>query len=283
MVQLKTSTLVLASVIASYAYGSVGAREHRIRELPNELEVRGLDLDHLLTRVAIFEDLHERGVFDSEPDNKAHESAVSQAPEGVVGFFKDVGKFVRRCAHTYWTRMVENAGIFDARQLVEHRSRHRFEAGDVQLRGLDAEYSELEARHHADWHKWRRQFEGGHQVMSRGFDEDSQLEARNHHDWSKWRRRFENNREVLTRSLNDHSNVEAREDTPELLPRMSWFGKALLIYRDIKNPQLEKRSAQQHPGELMYRELMEDLEVLERAYDDYMEERGFDGDLDELD
>jgi len=39
----------------------------------------------------------------------------------------------------------------------------------------------------------------------------------------------------MVRRDSSPSNLAARDDQ-DLLPRMSWYGKALLIYRDVKHP-----------------------------------------------
>jgi len=249
MVQFKVSALLLATVIASYGHGLVGARRHYARNvlaLEFELASRGVDIEDVV------EGLIARGMLDSEATENDTREVEELESRDAIGFFKDVGRFVQKVARCYWEEVKRDVSFLNMRTYV-----HKHEHG----KGARGAEGDLESRNH---HLHRHQFVAGLPVAARHLD----------------------SRKVHRHQFQDGHAVRSVEDSSELMPRMSWFSKALLIYRDIKNPDMaiEKRDVPDPDIEVIYRALLEELDVTERELEDYLDYRGFnDLYLDELD
>lgn len=237
MVQFKASSLVLVAAIAGYAQTSFA----------RQLDVRDFEEDRLSTREfqdrvirAVVEALLGRS-FDlesSESTTRDFEDVEQRSPEPVTNFFKGIGQFVKRAFRAYWREMQDDMKFLDLRRLHSHPEtdfrarRRRLEGDQLETRSELQDFrsrrrrfsdGQLVRRHHQDdYRDRRRRFANGEIV--RRHHQDSYLDRR---------RRFANGE--MVRRDSSPSNLAARDDQ-DLLPRMSWYGKALLIYRDVKHP-----------------------------------------------
>jgi len=211
MVQFKASSLVLVAAIAGYAQTSVLARRSSVREYREDaLSTRELEKLIIDMRAVVEEALLERRSFESESQTlstRDSEALEQRSPEPVTNFFKGIGQFVKRMAHQYWREMQDDVAWMDLRRKHPHpdtsyRSRrHRMDGNQVDTR-----------KDEEGFRSRRRRIDNGH--VTRRSSQD---------DFQDRRRRFAQGQIV-------------RRQTDELLPRMSWYGKALLIYRDMKHP-----------------------------------------------
>jgi len=262
MVQFKASSLVLVAAIAGYAQTSF-ARQLDVRDFEED----GLSIREFQDRVirAIVEEALLGRSFDlesSEITTRDFEDVEQRSPEPVVNFFKGVGQFVKRAFRAYWREMQDEVSFLDMRKRHPHPDtdfrarRHRMEGDQLESRSELEGFrprrrrfsdDQLVRRHHQDYYcDRRRRFADGEMVRrneetdycSRRRRSANDGPVRRHHQYTYLdrRRRFAYGEMVRRNSFpSDDTSLAAREDQ-DLLPRMSWYGKALLIYRDMKHP-----------------------------------------------
>jgi len=244
MVHLKASSLVLVAAIAGYAQNAVLARRSNVREYREDaLSTRELQDEFI--RAVVGDALLGRSVDlkSSELFTRDSGDLERRSPQPVTNFFKGIGQFVKRVFHEYWREMQDDVKFLDLRRLHPHPEdnfksrRHRMEG------------NEMEARNEAEgFRSRRRRFDNGHLVRRHQDDlrdrrrrfSDGRIVERHHQDtYRDRRRRFSNGRIERGYTSGQDDVLAARQDQDQLEKRMGWYGKALLIYRDMKHPASE--------------------------------------------
>ncbi|EAU81912.2 hypothetical protein CC1G_06123 [Coprinopsis cinerea okayama7 len=249
MVQIKASSLVLAALVAGYAQTLVVAREFTVGDL---IELRSTirDLEQQEQNIrSIVEEILARRATGSNPfselEAREFEDIHARGGEQVAGFFKGIGQFVKRMCSAYWNGMKDDVAILDFRRHPRRITSRKFTDGAPVLESRD-----FPVRIHTNYKQRRRRWSG-----DRIARDTVDLEARTH-DYCDRRRRWEDGH-IATRGYADDSGDLEMRDGADLVPRMSWFGKALLIYRDIKSTpwQNQPRSEPDAETRLLYRDL----------------------------
>lgn len=250
MVQIKASSLVLVAAIASYAQTSVLARRSNVRDY-GEDALSSRELQEQIIRAVVEEALLERS-FDpdsSELTTRDFEVLERRSPEPVTNFFKGIGQFVKRVFREYWREMRDDVSFLDLRRSHPHpranfRSRrHRMEGDQMEARN-DADDFRSRRRRYDNGRLARRSYQEDFRERRRRFS-DGQIATRHHQDNYRDRRRRFSEGHMVRRDAPFADDVLTAREGQELSPRMSWYGKALLIYRDMKHPSsdLGSRSA----------------------------------------
>ena len=263
MVHFKASSLVLVAAIAGYAQNGVLARRSNVREYREDaLSTR--EFQDKFIRAVVEEALLGRS-FDLESSGLSTRDSKDweqRSPEPVTNFFKGVGQFVKRVFRQYWREMQDDVKFLDMRRLHPHPEsnfksrRHRMEGDEMEARSESESFrsrrrrfdnGHLARRHHQDdYRDRRRRFSDGHIV------------GRHHQDtYRDRRRRFSDGHMVRSYASAQDDALTARDNEDQLEKRMGWYGKALLIYRDMKHPASELVSRE--AAELEARELQREL------------------------
>jgi len=253
---------MMVAAIAGYAQTS----------LARQLDTRDFQEDGISTREfqdkvirAIVEEALLGRSFDLESSGSTtrdFEDVERRSPEPVTNFFKGIGQFVKRAFRAYWREMQDDMKLFDLRRLHPHPGtdfrarRRRMEGDQLETRSEFEDFrsrrrrfsdGQLVRRHHQDSYRDRRRRFANGEIVRRHHQDDyrdrrrrfanGEMVRRHHQDSYRDRRRRFANGEMVTRDSTpaDDLTLAAREDH-DLLPRMSWYGKALLIYRDMKHP-----------------------------------------------
>ncbi|KAH6919258.1 hypothetical protein BKA70DRAFT_1417234 [Coprinopsis sp. MPI-PUGE-AT-0042] len=244
MVQFKASSLVLVAAIAGFAQTSVLARRSNVREY-REDGLSSREFREQIIRAVVKEALLERSfnLESSELSRRDSEDLEQRSPEPVTNFFKGIGQFVKRVFHQYWREMQDDVRFLDLRRIHPHpeanfRSRrHRMEGDQMDARN-DADDFRSRRRRYDNGRLVRRSYQEDFRDRRRRFS-DGQVIQRHHQDDYRDRRRRFSQGHIVRGAASSPDDVLATREDQELLPRMSWYGKALLIYRDMKHPTSE--------------------------------------------
>lgn len=260
---------MLVAAIAGYAQNGVLARRSNVREYREDaLSTREFQ-DKFIR--AVVEDALLGRSFDLESsDLSARDSKdlEQRSPEPVTNFFKGVGQFVKRVFRQYWREMQDDVKFLDMRRLHPHPEsnfksrRHRMEGDELEARNESESFrsrrrrfdnGHLARRHHQDdYRDRRRRFSDGHIV------------GRHHQDtYRDRRRRFSDGHIARNYASAQDDALAARDNGDQLEKRMGWYGKALLIYRDMKHPASELVSRE--AAELEAREFQRELWLRRKA------------------
>ena len=242
MVHFKASSLVLVAAIAGYAQNGVLARRSNVREYREDaLSTRDLQDEFIR---AVVEDALLGRSFDSESSELSERDSGNleqRSPEPVTNFFKGIGQFVKRVVHEYWREMQDDVKFLDLRRLHPHPEanfksrRHRMEGDEMEAR-TDAESFRSRRRRFDNGHLARRHHQDDFRDRRRRFS-DGHIVGRHHQDtYRDRRRRFSDGHMVRGYTSTQDDVLAARDDQGPLEKRMGWYGKALLIYRDMKHP-----------------------------------------------
>jgi hypothetical protein len=275
MVHFKASSVLLFAFVAGCAQDVVVAKKYLSRDLAGtQFSSRELDARDRYIRAVVKEALSGRS-SSSEYSELESRELVDVQERSPVDFFKHVGEFVKRAVSDYWQGMKREVSFLDFRQPhgngkalqtrdePRQHTRRRFESGQMEARDDTPRHrrhrrrfangQQVEERHHLDsYYKQRRRRFANDEIQRRDLSDSGR-----HY---RHRRRFSNG-DIVERQVEE--DIEARDDASEVLPRMSWFGKALLIYRDVgQNPPVRQRAA---PGDNnpIYQRVKRSLEDLD--------------------
>jgi hypothetical protein len=275
MVQFKASSLVLVAAIASYAQTSVLARRSNVRDYTEDA-LSSRELKEQFIRAVVKEALQERSFYpeSSELSTRDFEDLEKRSPEPVTNFFKGIGQFVKRVFHEYWREMQDDVKFLDLRRNHPHpeasfRSRrHRMEGSEMDTRDNSDDFRSRRRRYD-NGRLARRSYQEDFRDRRRRFSE-GQLMRRHHQDDYRDRRRRFSQGHIVRGDASSANDVFAARGEQGLLPRMSWYGKALLIYRDMKHSSSEmvSRSASEVERRDHQHRLWRRNKVQQRSLDD---------------
>jgi len=276
MVQIKASSLVLTALVAGCVQTLVVARDFTVGDLVELREtIRDLNQQEQTIRAIVDEIVARGSASSSELDAREFEDIHARGGEGVADFFKGIGQFVKRMCSAYWNGMKDDVAILDFRRHPRRRiTPRKFADGAPVLESRD-----FHVHVHKDYKQRRRRWVGDHIARDTNIDDAGALEARDG-DYRQRRRRWADGHIATQGYADDSVEIETRDET-DLVPRMSWFGKALLIYRDVKSGQrqsLETRSEPDSDTRLLYRDLTRSLLAYRQTLDDLhdWQQRSFD-------
>lgn len=269
MVHLKASSLVLVAAIAGYAQNGVLARRTNVREYRGD-SLSSREFQDEFIRAVVEEALLGRSfeLESSHLSTRDSKDLEQRSPEPVTNFFKGIGQFVKRVFHQYWREMQDDVKFLDLRRLHPHPE------GGFKSRRHRMEGDQLEARDEVEgFRSRRRRFDNGHLARRHHQDDfrdrrrrfsDGHIVGRHHQDtYRDRRRRFSGGHMVRSYASVQNDALASREHEDQLEKRMGWYGKALLIYRDMKHPASEL--VPRESAELENRELQRELWLRRKA------------------